>query len=347
MRSALLSEWDPMIELNDIVVKFPQKGRVVTAVDNVSLHVDDGSIYGIVGFSGAGKSTLVRVMNFLQRPTSGSVTVNGTDLHTLSQRDLRKERRHIGMIFQHFNLMESRTIFDNVDFPLKGSGIGRAERRKRIERLLELVGILEKKDAYPYQLSGGQKQRVAIARALATDPSILLCDEATSALDPKTTIAVLQLLKEINARLGITIVIITHEMQVVKEICDHVAVMENGQIIERGEVADIFSDPQKALTQDFIRTASHIDQAEATILEHAAGDDVYELRFSGSRASEPILIDIYKRFGLTANILYANIEYLQNKPLGTMLVTFDSSDQLDEVQLHLRKDGISMSKVVR
>ncbi|MFT8704273.1 methionine ABC transporter ATP-binding protein [Bifidobacterium aquikefiricola] len=336
-----------MIELSDIVVKFAQKGHVVTAVNHVSLAVDDGSIYGIVGFSGAGKSTLVRVMNLLQRPTEGSVIVNGTDLKALSQRALRKERRNIGMIFQHFNLMESRTIFDNVDFPLKGSGIAKSERRRRIEKLLDLVGILEKKDAYPYQLSGGQKQRVAIARALATDPKILLCDEATSALDPKTTIAVLQLLKEINERLGITIVIITHEMQVVKEICDHVAVMEDGKIIERGEVADIFSNPEQALTQDFIRTASHIDQAETTILEHAAGEPVYELRFSGNRASEPILIDIYKRFGLTANILYANIEYLQNKPLGTMLVTFDSSEQLDEVERHLHKDGISMSKVVR
>ncbi|MFT8356158.1 MAG: ATP-binding cassette domain-containing protein [Bifidobacterium aquikefiri] len=336
-----------MIELNDIVVKFPQKGHVVTAVNHVSLAVDDGSMYGIVGFSGAGKSTLVRVMNLLQKPTSGSVIVNGTDLIALSERALRKERRNIGMIFQHFNLMESRTIFDNVDFPLKGSGISKVERRQRIEKLLDLVGILEKKDAYPYQLSGGQKQRVAIARALATDPKILLCDEATSALDPKTTIAVLQLLKEINDRLGITIVIITHEMQVVKEICDHVAVMEEGKIIERGEVADIFSNPQKPLTQDFIRTAGHIDQAETTILEHVAGEDVYELRFSGSRASEPILIDIYKRFGLTANILYANVEYLQNKPLGTMLVTFDSSDQLGEVEQHLQQDGISMSKVVR
>ncbi|MFT8357743.1 methionine ABC transporter ATP-binding protein [Bifidobacterium aquikefiri] len=336
-----------MIELTDIVVKFPQKGHVVTAVNHVSLAVDDGSMYGIVGFSGAGKSTLVRVMNLLQKPTSGSVIVNGTDLIALSERALRKERRNIGMIFQHFNLMESRTIFDNVDFPLKGSGISKVERRQRIEKLLDLVGILEKKDAYPYQLSGGQKQRVAIARALATDPKILLCDEATSALDPKTTIAVLQLLKEINDRLGITIVIITHEMQVVKEICDHVAVMEEGKIIERGEVADIFSNPQKPLTQDFIRTASHIDQAETTILEHVVGEDVYELRFSGSRASEPILIDIYKRFGLTANILYANVEYLQNKPLGTMLVTFDSSDQLGEVEQHLQQDGISMSKVVR
>lgn len=342
-----MNDWDWMIELNDILVNFSQKGRVVTAVNHVSLRVEDGTIYGIVGFSGAGKSTLVRVMNLLQKPTSGTVIVNGVTLNALPERKLRKQRRKIGMIFQHFNLMESRTIFDNVDFPLKGSGMKKSERKERIEKLLDLVGILEKKDAYPYQLSGGQKQRVAIARALATEPDILLCDEATSALDPKTTIAVLELLKEINTRLGITIVIITHEMQVVKEICDEVAVMEEGTIIERGQVADIFSNPQQALTQDFIRTASHIDQAEDVVLKYVHGDDVYALRFAGDKASEPILIDLYKRFGLTANILYANVEYLQNKPLGTMLVTFDSAERVAEATEHLRGEGIEMEKVVR
>lgn len=205
-----------MINLNDISVKFTQKDREVVAVDNVSLKVDKGDIYGIVGYSGAGKSTLVRVINLLQKPTHGEVSIEGKNLVALSNRALREERKKIGMIFQHFNLMASRTIADNVAFPLKGSGLTKQEIEVKVAHLLALVGILDKKDAYPSQLSGGQKQRVAIARALANDPKILLCDEATSALDPKTTLSILELLQEVNQKLGITIVIITHEMQVVK-----------------------------------------------------------------------------------------------------------------------------------
>nr|WP_274963972.1 ATP-binding cassette domain-containing protein [Bifidobacterium crudilactis] len=334
-----------VIELQDILVSFEQKSQPVVAVDHVSLSVPEGSIYGIVGFSGAGKSTLVRVINLLQRPSEGSVVVDGVDLLSLPTRKLREARKNIGMIFQHFNLMESRTVFDNVAFALKGSGLGKQERRKKIEHLLDLVGILGKQDSYPHQLSGGQKQRVAIARALANDPKILLCDEATSALDPKTTLAVLKLLKEINHRLGITIVLITHEMQVVKEICDTVAVMDRGRIIERGGVAEIFSNPQKTLTADFIRTATHIEQAEQTIMEYAKGRDVYELKFSGERASEPVIVELYKRFGLTANVLYGNVEYLQNTPLGTMLVSFDGTDRIAEAKEFLRGEGISMQQV--
>ncbi|MFT8788395.1 MAG: ATP-binding cassette domain-containing protein [Bifidobacterium psychraerophilum] len=334
-----------VIELSDIVVSFGQKQHAVTAVDHVSLSVDKGSIYGIVGFSGAGKSTLVRVINLLQRPDSGSVVVDGVDLLGLSTQKLRKERKNIGMIFQHFNLMESRTVFDNVAFALKGSGLNKQERRERIEHLLDLVGILDKQKSYPDQLSGGQKQRVAIARALANEPNILLCDEATSALDPKTTLAVLKLLKEINQRLGITIVLITHEMQVVKEICDTVAVMDAGRIIERGGVAEIFSDPKHELTADFIRTATHVEQAEQTIVEYAKGRKVYELKFSGERASEPVIVELYKRFGLTTNVMYGNVEYLQNTPLGTMLVTFDNDDHLDSAKEFLNGEGISIQQV--
>jgi D-methionine transport system ATP-binding protein len=334
-----------LIELSDILVSFEQNKHTVTAVDHVSLSVQKGSIYGIVGFSGAGKSTLVRVINLLQRPDEGSVVVNGVNLLGLSNSKLRQQRKNIGMIFQHFNLMESRTVFDNVAFALKGSGLNKNERRQKIEHLLKLVGILGKQDAYPHQLSGGQKQRVAIARALANDPKILLCDEATSALDPKTTLAVLKLLKQINAHLGITIVLITHEMQVVKEICDTVAVMDQGRIIERGGVAEIFSNPKEALTADFIRTATHVEQAEQTIMEYAKGLDVYELRFSGERASQPVIVELYKRFGLTTNVLYGNVEYLQNTPLGTMLVSFDNADRLDEAKAFLAGEGISIQQV--
>lgn len=259
-----------MISLKDVSVTFTQPNKeTIQAVKNVSLEVDKGDVYGIVGYSGAGKSTLVRVINLLQRPTSGSVVVNQTELTALPAKALREKRKTIGMIFQHFNLMDSRNVFDNVDFSLKYAGISKQERRQKVTELLSLVGLEEKARSFPSQLSGGQKQRVAIARALANDPEILLCDEATSALDPKTTLQILALLKKLNRKLGLTIVIITHEMQVVKEICNKVAVMENGEIIEQGKSVQIFSQPAKPLTKDFIRTATHIDQALETILGSA------------------------------------------------------------------------------
>lgn len=337
-----------MINLKDISVKFTQKDREVVAVDNVSLKVDKGDIYGIVGYSGAGKSTLVRVINLLQKPTQGDVSIEGKNLVELSNRDLREERKKIGMIFQHFNLMASRTIADNVAFPLKGSGLTKHEIEVKVSHLLVLVGILDKKDAYPSQLSGGQKQRVAIARALANDPKILLCDEATSALDPKTTLSILELLQEVNHKLGITIVIITHEMQVVKEICNKVAVMENGRVIERGDVIDIFNEPKAGLTRDFIRTATHVEQAEKKLLAHT-DQPVYELKFSN--ATEPIIIELYKRFAVTADILYGNIEFLQNVPIGTMIVTLEgeSGKQPDLVAItnYLAERQVRISEIKR
>jgi D-methionine transport system ATP-binding protein len=337
-----------MINLKNISVKFTQKEREVVAVDDVSLHVEQGDIYGIVGYSGAGKSTLVRVINLLQKPTSGSVTIADKNLLDLSTRDLREERKKIGMIFQHFNLMASRTIADNVAFPLKGSGLTKHEITVKVDKLLELVGILDKKDAYPSQLSGGQKQRVAIARALANDPKILLCDEATSALDPKTTLSILDLLQKVNQKLGITIVIITHEMQVVKEICNKVAVMENGRVIERGDVVHIFDEPKEALTKDFIRTATHVEQAEKKLLAHT-DQTVYELKFSN--ASEPVIIELYKRFGVVADILYGNIEFLQDVPIGTLLVTFENERagglDLPVLTSYLAEQGVRISEVKR
>lgn len=337
-----------MINLNNISVKFTQKEREVVAVDNVSLEVAKGDIYGIVGYSGAGKSTLVRVINLLQKPTSGSVVVEDKNLVELSKRELREERKKIGMIFQHFNLMDSRTIADNVAFPLKSSGLTKQEIAAKVDKLLALVGILDKKDAYPSQLSGGQKQRVAIARALANDPKILLCDEATSALDPKTTLSILELLQEVNQKLGITIVIITHEMQVVKEICNKVAVMENGRVIERGDVVTIFDEPKEPLTQDFIRTATHVEQAEKKLLAHT-DRTVYELKFSN--ASDPIIIELYKRYGVAADILYGNIEFLQDVPIGTMIVTLEdekgNEPDLTEITSYLAAQGVRISEVKR
>ena len=334
-----------MIDLQDISVKFKAKNREVVAVDNVSVKIDDGDIYGIVGYSGAGKSTLVRVINLLQKPTAGTVTVDGQNLVNLSNSELRTARKNIGMIFQHFNLMESRTIAQNVAFPMFGNGKSKEENEKRIDELLDLVGILDKKNAYPNQLSGGQKQRVAIARALANDPKILLCDEATSALDPKTTLSVLSLLKEINEKLGITIVIITHEMQVVKEICNKVAVMENGHVIESGDVLTIFDQPKEALTLDFIRTATHIEQAEKNIVSHNPNIDIYSLKFSGENTTEPVITELYKRFDLTANILYGNIEYIQGTPIGSLLVNFDGSVNFDEVKNYLSSQNVALTKI--
>lgn len=335
-----------MINLNNIDVKFTSKNKTVTAVDDVSLTIEKGDIYGIVGYSGAGKSTLVRIINLLQIPTKGSVIVDGTDLLKLSDHDLRIARKNIGMIFQHFNLMASRTIFDNVAFPLKGSGLSKKAVKDKVEELLDLVGILDKKDNYPAQLSGGQKQRVAIARALANDPKILLCDEATSALDPKTTLAVLDLLKSINEKLGITIVIITHEMQVVKEICNQVAVMESGKIIEKGRVVDIFQNPQNPLTVDFIRTATHIEQAEKNIVKHT-NKPIYELKFVGDRTTEePIIINLYREFGVVAGILYGNIEFVQNTSIGSLLVTLDHVTDFQEIQRYLNEKDAQI-KIVK
>ncbi|WEV45007.1 ATP-binding cassette domain-containing protein [Streptococcaceae bacterium ESL0687] len=334
-----------MIDLKDIVVKFKQGSKDVTAVNGVSLKIDKGDVYGIVGYSGAGKSTLVRVVNLLQKPTSGQVIVDGKNLEKLSGKELREERKKIGMIFQHFNLMESRTIYQNVAFPLKGSGLSKEEESKKVERLLDLVGILDKKNFYPSQLSGGQKQRVAIARALANDPKILLCDEATSALDPKTTLAILDLLREVNEVLGITIIVITHEMQVVKEICNKVAVMENGRVLEHGLVVDIFNQPEELLTRDFIRTATHIEQAEKKIISHNKDADIYELKFSGNNTGEPVIIELYKRFNLTATILYGNIEYLQDTPFGSLLVSFDQTPDLEELREYLKTQSVTIEEV--
>ena len=234
-----------MIRLENVSKTFTDSNKEVHAVNNVSLTINDGDIFGIIGFSGAGKSTLVRCINLLEKPTDGKVFVDDAEITALSGKELRKARKKIGMIFQHFNLMPSRTIFGNVAYPLRGSGLSKEEIKEKVHHLLELVGISEKENAFPSQLSGGQKQRVAIARALANDPNILLCDEATSALDPQTTKSILKLLQQLNQTLGITVVVITHEMAVVKEICNRVAVMDHGDVVEEGEVFHVFASPKQ------------------------------------------------------------------------------------------------------
>ncbi len=340
---------EAIIQLKDIDVTFHNKGQTVEAVKKVSLTVERGDIYGVVGYSGAGKSTLVRVINRLQRPTAGSVEVSGQDILALNPRELRTARTKIGMIFQHFNLMASRTIADNVGYPLKGR-LSRDERKKKVAHLLDLVGLSEKAEDYPAQLSGGQKQRVAIARALANDPEILISDEATSALDPKTTSSILELLKRLNKELGLTVVLITHEMEAVKEICNKVAVMEAGEIIERGDLVTIFSRPEKPLTQDFINTATQINQALEKIFRQAAtlnlseSQQLVQLQYVGASTDAPLITELYKRYGVVSNILYGNVEILQDTPLGNLIVVMSGEpDKLAAAWQYCQDAGINIT----
>lgn len=327
---------ETMIQLDHIDITFEQKNRRIEAVKDVSIDIQKGDIYGIVGYSGAGKSTLVRVINLLQKPTAGRITID-KDLTfdqgkiQLSSQALREKRREIGMIFQHFNLMAQKTAKENVAFALRHSGLAKTDIDKKVEDLLELVGLADRANNYPSQLSGGQKQRVAIARALANDPKILISDEATSALDPKTTKQILSLLQDLNKKLGLTIVMITHEMQIVKDICNRVAVMQNGHLIEEGTVLEIFSNPKEALTQEFILTATGIEEALLKINQQDIVQNLpqnallVQLNYVGSSTDEPILNQIYRDFEVTANILYGNIEILDQTPVGEMILVLEGN----------------------
>ena len=311
-----------MIELRHISKDFGTGEHAVHAVQDVSLTVETGEIFGIIGFSGAGKSTLVRCINLLERPTSGEVLLDGQELTALPPKQLRQARKKIGMIFQHFNLMPSRTVAGNVAYPLRGSGLSREQIAAKVQSLLELVGIGDKADAFPSQLSGGQKQRVAIARALANDPSVLLCDEATSALDPQTTKAILHLLRDLNAKLGLTIVLITHEMAVVREICYRVAVMEHGRVAEQGEVFNVFVDPRQDITRSFIRTTSNLQKVEELIAADSPvtrlkpGELIIRLSYVQRNAAEPLISVVTKLFDVSLNIIFADINIVQDAPIG-------------------------------
>lgn len=343
-----------MIQLEHISKSFVTASGTVHAVQDVNLQIGEGEIFGIIGFSGAGKSTLVRCINSLERPTEGRVIVDGEDLTAMDLKKLREVRKKIGMIFQHFNLMRSRTVFQNIAFPLKKSGLSKAEKEKKIESLLELVGLSDKKDAYPSQLSGGQKQRVAIARALANDPKVLLCDEATSALDPQTTQSILKLLKQVNETLGITIVLITHEMAVVKDICDRVAIMEQGRVVEEGDTVSVFSHPKEAMTKDFIDTASNLGKIHDLIAEgHSLteiqpGEQMVLLTYSGSNAGQPLISALAEKFSVSANIIYGNIDYLKGKPLGKLVVTLSGEKEAMEQAIdYIRSLGVEMEVMKR
>lgn len=333
-----------IIKLDHIDVTFQQKKREITAVKDVSIHINQGDIYGIVGYSGAGKSTLVRVINLLQVPTAGKITIGDDVIFegekvTLTSAELREKRREIGMIFQHFNLMAQSTAAENVAFALKHSGLSKDEKAEKVKKLLDLVGLADRADNYPAQLSGGQKQRVAIARALANDPKILISDESTSALDPKTTKQILGLLQELNEKLGLTIVLITHEMQIVKDIANRVAVMQDGKLIEEGSVLDIFSHPKEELTKDFIKTATGIDEAlvkinQQDIVQNLPENSVLvQFKYSGSSTDTAIVNDLYKFYQVSSNILYGNIEILDHTPVGELVVILSGEPDCLKVAL--------------
>ncbi|WP_144478705.1 methionine ABC transporter ATP-binding protein [Cytobacillus oceanisediminis] len=307
-----------MIEVKNLVKVYDTKKGSVTGVDDVSLKVEKGEIYGIVGYSGAGKSSLLRCLNLLEKPTSGEVFIEGVELTSLGKGDLRKSRLKIGMIFQHFHLVSAKTVSENIAFALKAAGTPKTKINERVLELLHMVGLSDKKDVYPAQLSGGQKQRVGIARALANNPTVLLCDEATSALDPSTTRSILSLLKKINRELGITIVLITHEMEVVKTICDRMAVMQDGKIIEEGNVYDVFANPQEPLTKDFVNSILQFELPERLMKEREG--KLIKIYFQGEIAEQGVISDVFQKFKVRGNILHGKIEYIQEIPLGIFIM---------------------------
>ena len=319
-----------MIEIVGLSKTYAGTGR--PALNDVSLHVPGGAVYGILGRSGAGKSTLIRCLNLLERPTAGRIIVNGNDITRMDKSALREYRLRTGMIFQHFNLLHARSVADNVAVPLEIAKVPKAARQARVAELLELVGLADKAAAFPSQLSGGQKQRVAIARALASNPKVLLCDEATSALDPATTRSILELLKDINRRLGLTILLITHEMDVVKRICDCVAVISNGQLIEQDTVSEVFSHPKTPLAQQFIQSTLHLDipdDYQARLKPEALADSVPMLRmeFTGHSVDAPLLSETARRFNVNNNIISAQMDYAGGVKFGIMLTEMHGSQE--------------------
>ena len=336
-----------MIKLNNITKIFTLPDKKLTALDNVSLHVPKGQICGVIGASGAGKSTLIRCVNLLERPTHGAVVIDDVDLTQLSEAELVKTRRQIGMIFQHFNLLTSRTVFENVALPLELENKSKAEIQEKTTALLALVGLSDKHNVYPANLSGGQKQRVAIARALASDPKVLLCDEATSALDPATTQSILKLLKEINRTLGITILLITHEMEVVKRICDQVAVIDKGRLIEQGTVSEIFSNPKTELAQEFISSTFHITLPEEYLEnlsdtpKHAKSYPIIKFEFTGRSVDAPLLSQASKKFGVELSILTSQIDYAGGVKFGFTIAEVEGNeDAITQTKVYLMENNV-------
>lgn len=334
-----------MIHLSNVNKIYNTKKGNIKAVDNVNLSIEKGEIFGIIGYSGAGKSTMIRMFNGLELPTSGEVRVNGEVLNRLSKKDLLKRRQKISMIFQHFNLLWSRTVYDNVALPLEIAGVPKNEQHDKVMSLIELVGLKGREKAFPSELSGGQKQRVGIARALSNDPEVLLCDEATSALDPQTTDEILELLVEINKRLNITMILITHEMAVIRKICSRVAVMEAGKIVELGDVIDVFNQPKTQIAKRFVRDDLNEDEVETSIQEIKKAypqGTILKLKFIGSTTGQPIVSTVIQKYGLEMNILAGNVKHTRNGSYGHLIVNINQNAQLTQIEQELIQHGVEI-----
>ncbi len=328
-----------LIELKHLTKTFKGKTQTVEALRDINLEIQQGDIYGIIGMSGAGKSTLVRCINFLERPTSGSVIIDGKDLAALSSKELRSLRQQVSMIFQHFNLLQQRDVRGNIAFAMEIAGMKKADIDKRIDELLDIVGLADRQHNYPSQLSGGQQQRVAIARALATNPKIILCDEATSALDPTTTTSILNLLQEINRKLGITIVIITHEMSVVESICTHVAIIDDGMLAETGTVESVFSQPKTAAAKKLIFRKTGADSG-------VIGQRMIRIVFEGNASSEPIISSLVLECHVSVNIMYADTRDVGGKAFGQMILQLPEDRlQQDKIIYYLTTRGLRVEEV--
>lgn len=341
-----------MIDLSHIEKIYDSPSGPVRAIKDISLHINRGEIYGIIGLSGAGKSTLVRCINLLERPTSGKVTVDGQDITAMSESQLRQARKSIGMIFQHFNLLSSATVYENVAFPLRLVNTPKEKIDKKVTELLELVGLADKANQYPSQLSGGQKQRVGIARALASEPKILLCDEATSALDPQTTKAILQLIRDINAKLKLTVVVITHEMQVIKDICDKVAVIDKGVIAEKGNVLEVFTNPQQPITKEFISVLLSNDlpvgfrEREVHQEQFSGSILLIRITFIGESANEPVISRLIKNFDLNVGILFGSLDDIKGVPFGRLIISLDGRQlEIQEALEYVQKQNLKVEVI--
>ena len=334
-----------MIEISNVSKKFSNSTTKIDAVKNVSLKINKGEIFGIIGLSGAGKSTLIRCLNRLEEPTEGHILIDGVDLINLAKKDLRKERKEIGMIFQHFNLLSQKNVYDNIAFPLQLEKMDKAKIDNRVNELLEYVDLQDKKHSYPSELSGGQKQRVAIARAIANNPKILLSDEGTSALDPKTTKSILNLLKKIRDELNITIVMITHQMEVVKEVCDRVAIMENGQVIEENTVENLFKEPETKIAKTFINSLQGNIEDEIIHPSDFQGK-LIRLAFLGNSAKKPIVSKVIRNFNIDINILSGNINKLQSTNVGHLVLELIGEDEeINKVFLFLKNEDVHVEVI--
>ncbi len=331
-----------IIEIKNLTKKFEVEGHAITALDGITLSIEKGDIFGIIGMSGAGKSTLVRSINYLEKPSDGRVLIDGVNLASLNEKELRKQRANIGMIFQNFNLLEQKNVTDNICFPLEIAGTKKKEARKRAKELLKLVNLEDKEKAYPSQLSGGQKQRVAIARALATNPQILLCDEATSALDPQTTASILSLLKQINEEMGITIVIITHQMSVVTEVCKKVAIIDSGRLVEEGFVEKIFEHPDSDAARELISGR----EVKYTPIERLDTERKIRIVFRENSAYEPVIANMILKLQVPINILRADTRNVNGRAVGEMILGLpDRHDRQGEIIEYLKETGITVSEV--